>query len=89
MLDGDFFISLIVVACLIYLLYICYCKYLEKKQIYLKTLTIFLMVEVVRRTFIYGNVNSRLISGISLIQLILLLTSTIMYGIMYFKNNLS
>ncbi|MDZ5252537.1 hypothetical protein [Clostridium sp. LIBA-8841] len=89
MLNGDFLISLIVVICLIYLLYICYCKYLENKQIYLKILTIFLMIEVVRRTFIYGKINSRLISGISLIQLILLLTSTIVYGVMYFKNNLS
>lgn len=89
MLNGDFLISLIVVICLIYLLYICYCKYLENKQTYLKILTIFLMVEVVRRTFIYGKVNSRLISGISLIQLILLITSIIIYGVMYFKNNLS
>ncbi|EGT3616653.1 hypothetical protein FHH43_10470, partial [Clostridium perfringens] len=78
MLNGDFIISLIVVICLIYLLYVCCCKYLEKKKVYLKTLTIFLMIEILRRIFIYGKVNSRLISCISLIQFILLVTSSIM-----------
>lgn len=89
MINGEFIMSFIVVLCLIYLTYICYSKYLEKKQIYLKTLTIFLILEVLRRTFIYGKINNRLISGISFVQLIFLIASTIMYGVMYFKNNLS
>ncbi|MDK0926385.1 hypothetical protein P5F55_03195 [Clostridium perfringens] len=89
MINGDFIISFIVVACIIYLIYVCYGKYLEKKQRYLKTLTIFLIIEVLRRIFIYGKVNSRLISGLSFVQLIFLVTSIVMYGLMYFKNNLS
>lgn len=89
MINRDFIISFIVVTCIIYLIYVCYGKYLEKKQIYLKTLTIFLIIEVLRRIFIYGKVNNRLISGLSFIQLIFLVISVITYGLLYFKNNLS
>ncbi len=46
-------------------------------------------MEVLRRIFIYGKVNNRLISGLSFIQLIFLGISVAMYGLMYFKNNLS
>ncbi|WP_300262418.1 hypothetical protein [Clostridium sp.] len=89
MINWEFIISFIVVACIIYLIYVCYGKYLEKKQRYLKALTIFLIIEVLRRIFIYGKVNSSLISGLSFIQLIFLLISVSMYGFMYLKNNLS
>lgn len=89
MIDKDFIVSSIVVACLIYLIYICYRDYLKKKETYLKTLTIFLSVEVLRRILIYGKVSSRLIGYISFFQLIFLLISLALYGAFYVKNNLS
>ncbi|MGG5462229.1 hypothetical protein [Clostridium sp. B9] len=86
MLIKDFIMSAVIIVCLLYLLYICYSKYIENKQEYFKILTMFFVVEVVRRSLIYGKVNGKIVSIVSIFQIFLLIISCLIYILNNLRN---
>lgn len=86
MVEKDLFITLIVVGCLIYLLYLSYSKYLESKKEYLKLISTFLAIEVFRRIMVYGKINIKVINVVSIVQVCILGMSLIIYIVCYLKN---
>ena len=86
MIGKDLLVTLIVVWCLIYLLYLSYSKYLKSKIEYLKFMSIFLLIEVFRRILVYGRINIKVINFISVLQIFILFMSLISYIIFLLKN---